>query len=70
MGEPAPPVEIVERIDVSNEIGNRLPGVGQMRPEIQASISERFLRVLAPRFKNATVERGETHGSYLFAKRT
>jgi predicted GNAT superfamily acetyltransferase len=69
-GEPAPPVEIVERIDVSNEIGT----VRRERPnearEIQASISERFLESLRRDLYVATVERGETHGSYLFAKRT
>ena len=69
-GELAPGVEIVERIEVSNEIGL----IRRERPaearELQASISERFLEYLRRDLYVATVERGETHGAYLFAKRT
>jgi predicted GNAT superfamily acetyltransferase len=69
-GLPPPPVEIVERIDVPNDIGQ----IRKERPaearELQASISERFLEYLRRDLYVATVERGETHGSYLFAKRT
>jgi predicted GNAT superfamily acetyltransferase len=69
-GEPAPAVEIVERIEVPNEIGT----IRRERPAeartIQASISERFLEYLRRDLYVATVERGETHGAYLFAKRT
>ncbi|MFN0101730.1 MAG: GNAT family N-acetyltransferase [Bryobacteraceae bacterium] len=68
-GEYAPAVEIVERIEVPNEIGY----IRRERPaearEIQASISERFLEYLRRDLYVATVERGETHGAYLFAKR-
>lgn len=62
-GEPPPAVEIVERIEVPNEIG-------PMRRERQASISEWFLEYLRRDLYVARVERGETHGVYLFAKRT
>lgn len=62
-GEPPPAVEIVERIEVPNEIG-------PMRRERQASISERFLEYLRRDLYVATVDCGETHGAYLFAKRT
>ena len=69
-GEPAPAVEIVERMEVPNEIGT----IRRERPAearaIQASISERFLEYLRRDLYVATVERGETHGAYLFAKRT
>jgi len=69
-GEPAPEVEIVERIEVPNEIGL----IRKERPaearEIQASVSERFLEYLRRDLYVARVERGETHGAYLFAKRT
>lgn len=69
-GEPAPVVEIVERIEVPNEIG----AIRREKPAeartIQASISERFLEYLRRDLYVATVERGETHGAYLFAKRT
>ena len=61
-GERAPMVEIVERIEVPNEIGS-------IRREIQGSVSERFLEYLRRDLYVATVERGETHGAYLFAKR-
>lgn len=65
-----PPVEIVERIEIPNEIGL----IRRERPaearEIQASISERFLEYLRRDLYVATVERGETHGAYLFAKRS
>ena len=62
-GDPAPAVEIVERIEVPNEIGGG-------RRERQASISERFLEYLRRDLYVAQVERGETNGVYLFAKRT
>jgi len=62
-GERAPMVEIVERIEVPNDIG-------PIRREIQASVSERFLEYLRRDLYVAAVERGETHGVYLFAKRT
>ena len=62
-GDPAPAVEIVERIEVPNEIGGS-------RRERQASISERFLEYLRRDLYVAQVERGETNGVYLFAKRT
>lgn len=69
-GQPPPPVEIVERIEVPNEIGL----IRRERPaearEIQASISERFLEYLRRDLYVATVERGHAHGAYLFAKRT
>ncbi len=69
-GEAAPPVEIVEKIEVPNDIGV----IRRERPNearlIQASISERFLDYLRRDLYVATVERGETHGAYLFAKRT
>lgn len=69
-GEPAPAVEIIERIEVPNDIGV----IRRERPaearEIQASISERFLEYLRRDLYVSTVERGETHGAYLFAKRT
>lgn len=69
-GEPAPEVEIVERIEVPNEIGLlRRENPAEART-IQASISERFLEYLRRDLYVATVERGETHGAYLFAKRT
>ncbi len=62
-GDPAPAVEIVERIEVPNAIGGG-------RRERQASISERFLEYLRRDLYVAQVERGETNGVYLFAKRT
>ena len=62
-GDPAPAVEIVERIEVPNEIGGG-------RRERQASISERFLEYLRRDLYVAQVERGETNGVYLIAKRT
>jgi predicted GNAT superfamily acetyltransferase len=69
-GEPPPAMEIVERMEVPNEIGT----IRRERPAearaIQASISERFLEYLRRDLYVATVERGETHGAYLFAKRT
>ena len=69
-GEAPPAVEIVERIEVPNEIGV----IRRERPNearaIQASISERFLEYLRRDLYVAGVERGETHGVYLFAKRT
>lgn len=69
-GEPAPAVDIVERIEVPNEIGL----IRRERPvearDLQGSISERFLEYLRRDLYVATVERGETHGAYLFAKRT
>lgn len=68
-GEPPPAVEIVERIEVPNEIGQ----IRRERPaearQIQASISERFLEYLRRDLYVAKVERGETHGAYLFAKK-
>jgi predicted GNAT superfamily acetyltransferase len=68
-GDPAPEVEIAERIELPNEIGSiRREDPGEAR-EIQASISERFLEYLRRDLYVATVERGETHGAYLFAKR-
>ncbi len=69
-GDPAPAVEIVERIEVPNEIGLiRRENPAEART-IQASISERFLEYLRRDLYVATVERGETHGAYLFAKRS
>ena len=62
-GDPASAVEIVERIEVPNAIGGG-------RRERQASISERFLEYLRRDLYVAQVERGETNGVYLFAKRT
>lgn len=69
-GEPAPPAEIVERIEVPNDIGDiRRDRPAQAR-EIQASISERFLEFHRRDLYVASVERGATHGAYLFAKGT
>jgi predicted GNAT superfamily acetyltransferase len=69
-GEAAPAVEIVERIPVPNEIRTiRQEQPGQARA-IQESISEQFLAFLRRDLYVAGVERGETHGVYLFAKRT
>jgi predicted GNAT superfamily acetyltransferase len=69
-GEPAPAVEILERIEVPNDIGS----IRQERPaearDIQAWVSERFLDYLRRDLYVATVERGKTHCEYMFAKRT
>ena len=69
-GEAAAAVETVERIAVPNGIGvMRREQPGEARA-IQASISERFLEYLRRGLYVAGVERGETHGVYLFAKGT
>lgn len=69
-GQAPPPVEIVERIEVPNAIGLIRREQPAEARAIQASVSERFLEFLRRDLYVATVERGETHGAYLFAKRT
>ena len=68
--EPAPAVEIVERIEVPNDIGVMRRERPAEARAFQASLSERFLEYLRRDLYVATVARGETHGAYLFAKRT
>jgi len=68
-GEPPPAVEIVERLEVPNDIGTIRRDTPAEARAIQASISEHFLEYLRRDLYVATVERGETHGAYLFAKR-
>ncbi len=69
-GESAPAVEIVERIEVPNDIGVMRRERPAEARTFQASLSERFLEYLRRDLYVATVARGETHGAYLFAKRT
>jgi predicted GNAT superfamily acetyltransferase len=68
-GEP-PPAAIVERIEVPNAIATLRRDQPAEARSLQASISDRFLDFLRRDLYVAAVERGETHGSYLFAKRT
>lgn len=68
-GQPAPPETIVERIDVPNNIGILRREDPAAARDIQAGVSEKFLEYLRRDLYVAAVERGETHGSYLFAKR-
>ncbi|MBI2689299.1 MAG: GNAT family N-acetyltransferase [Acidobacteria bacterium] len=69
-GEPLAPVDAVERIEVPNDIGAIRRDCPAEAKNIQASISGRFLEYLRRGLYVAGVERGETHGAYLFAKRT
>lgn len=68
-GDPAPPEPIVERIEIPNNIGD----IRREHPEearaIQATVSEQFLDKLRRDLRVVSVERGETHGAYLFARK-